>query len=355
MAELFRYSNPSRVFWGQGCVEQLTAELDRLSIQKPFLISTRSLAAKSSVMQPLAACAGRPWRGTFAGIAQHAPEADVARATEAVRASGADGIVSLGGGSPIDAAKIVALAAGGLPHLALPTTLSVAELSPAAGVTNDAGQKVGQRGEELVPRVVFYDAGLALNTPLDLWLSTGIRALDHAVEGILAPGEHPFSDTLALEAIRRLFDSLPRARADPTNPGIRTENQLAAWFSFTLPLPSAGGLSHALGKQIGSPYGIPHGVTSCLLLPHVMRYLAPTHSERLRLVGSAMGVPSRLSGQEAAHAAADAVAALIDRLGQPRHLAAYRLTPEQLRAAAQPIASASRSLEDLVDIYQAAW
>ncbi|MGH2468444.1 MAG: iron-containing alcohol dehydrogenase [Chloroflexota bacterium] len=355
MAELFRYSNPGRVFWGPGCLEQLAAELDRLAIQKPFLISTRSLAANGSVMQRLAACTGRPWGGTFASIAQHAPAADVARATEAVRASGADGIVSLGGGSPIDAAKVVALAAGGLPHVALPTTLSVAELSPAAGVTNDQGRKVGQRGDELMPKAVFYDAGLALDTPLDLWLSTGIRALDHAVEGILAPGEHPFSDIMALEAIRRLFQSLPRAKADPTSADIRTENQLAAWFSFTLPLPSAGGLSHVLGKQIGSPYSIPHGVTSCLLLPHVMRYLGPTHNESLRLVGSAMGVPSRLTGAEAAQAAADAVGDLIDRLGQPRHLAAYGLTPHQLRAAAQPIASASRPLEDLVGIYQAAW
>src|SRR5256885_14357288 len=120
---------------------------------------------------------------------------------------------------------------------------------------------------------VIYDAELTLSTPMQLWLSTGIRALDHAVEGFLADGEHPFNDVMALEAIRRLFDSLPRAKATPKDLDVRTQNQLAAWFSFTLPGASASGLNHVMGKQIGARHGIPHGVTSCLLLPHVMRYI----------------------------------------------------------------------------------
>src|SRR5260370_27915646 len=106
---------------------------------------------------------------------------------------------------------------------------------------------------------------------MHLWLSSGIRALDHAVEGFLAPGEHPFNDVMALDGIRRLFDSLPRAMAAPDDLDIRTENQLAAWFSFTLPGASASGLSHVMGKQIGARHGLPHRLPSCLLLPHLMR------------------------------------------------------------------------------------
>src|SRR5207249_2152772 len=112
------------------------------------------------------------------------------------------------------------------------------------------------RDSKLLPDVVIYDAELTLKTPMELWLSTGIRALDHAVEGFLADGEHPLNDVMALEAIRRLFDSLPRAKSDPEDAGIRTENQLAAWFSFTLPGASAAGLSHVMGKQIGARHGI---------------------------------------------------------------------------------------------------
>src|ERR1700732_1658624 len=156
------------------------------------------------------------------------------------------------------------LAYRGLPHVAIPTTLSVAELAGGAGYTDESGNKAGRRDVRLLLDTVIYDAQLTVATPMSLWLSTGIRALDHAVEGFLADGEHPFSDVMGLDAIRRLFDSLPKGKAAPA---------VAAWFSSTLRGASAGGLSHVMGKQIGARYGIPHGVTSCLLLPHVVRYL----------------------------------------------------------------------------------
>ena len=148
------------------------------------------------------------------------------------------------------------------------TTLSAAELSGLAGVTTETEhEKVGLRGQALIPTAVFFDAELSLETPLELWLSTGIRAVDHAVETLLAPGSHPFADTLALDALRRLRTSLRATRADPRDLAARTESQLGAWFSFTMPGPAASGLSHTLGKRIGSRHGIPHGVSSCLLLP----------------------------------------------------------------------------------------
>src|SRR5207245_11371620 len=100
-------------------------------------------------------------------------------------------------------------------------------------------------------------ADLKYAMPMHMWLSTANRALDHAVEVFLAPGEHPFNDVMALEAIRRLFDSLPRAKAAPNDADVRTENQLAAWFSLTLPSASAGGLRHMTGKRIGVQPGIP--------------------------------------------------------------------------------------------------
>src|SRR5207248_7654063 len=113
---------------------------------------------------------------------------------------------------------------------AVPTTLSVAELASGAGVTDESGDKVGRRDRRMLPDAVIYDGELALGTPIGLWLSTGVRALDHAVEGYLAPGAHPLSDVLALEAVRRLFATLPEARAHPADASVRTENQLAAWF-----------------------------------------------------------------------------------------------------------------------------
>lgn len=324
----FSYANPRVIHWGRGSVAELPAQLERVGATRTAVITTRSLASSVERLGIEAvACAV---------IGQHAPHSDIDAAERAAREAGADGVVSFGGGSPIDGAKIVALRLGPIPHVAVPTTLSVAELASGAGFTNEAGDKAGARDARMLPDAVIYDAELALATPIELWLSTGIRALDHAVEGFLAEGEHPFNDVMALDAIRRLFESLPRAKAAPQDPDVRTENQLAAWFSYTLPGPSAAGLSHTMGKQIGARYGIPHGVTSCLLLPHVMRFLAPRMRERF----ASLPPP-------------DAVFELIGSLGLPQHIAAFGIGEREVRRAASELAG-KYAADDLLSIYLAA-
>jgi alcohol dehydrogenase class IV len=280
-------------------------------------------------------------------IGQHAPMWQIDAAVEKAFAKKVDAIVSYGGGSAIDAAKIISVRLVGprddaLPHIAVPTTLSVAELAPGAGYTDDAGDKVGMRDPRLLAAAVIYDAELTLATPMQLWLSTGIRALDHAVEGFLADGEHPFSDVMSLEGIRRLFKSLPLAKAAPDDVNIRTDNQLAAWFSYTLPSASASGLSHIMGKQIGARHDIPHGVTSCLLLAHVLRYFAGLKPDRVAVLAEVMGSnPS------------DAVDQLVASLGLPQHIAAFGIGEPELRRAASDLAG-KYPAEDLLKIYLAA-
>ena len=307
---------------------QLRAEVERLEAPTVALVTTRSLLPSIDCLSisPVATVT----------IGQHAPMAEIRAATEDIGLAGARAIVSFGGGSVIDAAKIVSVNLGALPHTAVPTTLSVAELAAGAGYMNEAGDKAGMRDPRLLVATVIYDPEVTLQTPLDLWLSTGIRALDHAVEGFLAEGDHPFNDVMALEAIRRLFWSLPRAKASPGDIDVRVENQLAAWFSFTLPGASASGLSHMMGKQIGARHGIPHGVTSCLLLPHVMRYLAPSMPERM----ASLPTP-------------DEVQDLIASLGLPQHISPYGIGEPELRRAADELAG-KHSAQDLLPIYLAA-
>ena len=377
----FTYSNPAVVHWGPGCLAgQLDDELGRLAVRRAFVVTTRSVAGNRALIGILEERLGDRLVGCFAGIGQHAPALSVAEAVRAAREAGPDVLVSLGGGSPIDAAKAVAFAlatdldladpsaparaarlslAGRsvLPHLAIPTTLSAAEMSAGAGFSAvESREKVGLRAPELLPTAVFYDAELSLQTPPELWLSTGIRAVDHAVEGILSRGKHPFQDTMALEALRRLGPSLQATRSDPSDLEARTQSQLGAWFSMTLPIASAAGLSHTLGKRLGSRHDIPHGITSCLLLPHVMRYLAPTTAEQQARIAVALGVASEASPADAAAGnAADAVRDLIGRLGQPQHLGEYGLSDADLVEAARPLAGDRYSLDDLVAIYRAAW
>jgi alcohol dehydrogenase len=374
----FTYSNQPTIHWGAGALEHVADELRRLGAARPFVVTTRSVADSALMAVLQSALDGRAVVGT-ASIGQHAPAASLAAAVAAVRHAQPDVLISYGGGSPIDAAKAIAFAvrtgldlcdpqapvnartfdmkAGDLlPHIAVPTTLSVAELSGMAGfTTEDEHEKVGLRSAALIPNCVVYDAQVTLATPLDLWLATGIRAVDHAVETMLAAGNHPLSDALSLEALTRLRRGLLATRADPRDVAARTDCQLGAWFSFTLPLPAAAGLSHTLGKRIGSRHDIPHGVCSCLLLPHVMRYLAPRTARQQARIAAALEVDiSRMSDAQAAACAADAVADLVARLGLPQHLAAYGLSDADLEAAARPVASADAPLDALVGIYRAA-
>jgi maleylacetate reductase len=355
MSGAFVYANPPAIRWGAGSAAELGGDVARLGGTCVALFTTRSLAGNGALLDRLRQPLSRVPIVTTVTVGQHAPVAEVERAAEEIHASGADLVVSFGGGSPIDAAKIAALTVGErrssdrpLPHVAVPTTLSVAELASGAGYTDAGGSKVGRRDPRMLPDMVVYDGELTLSTPLDLWLSTGIRALDHAVEGFLAAGEHPLSDVLALEAVRRLFRTLPMARANPGDAGVRTENQLAAWLSYTLPGPTAGGLSHTMGKQIGARHGIPHGVTSCLLLPHVMRYLAGRQPERLAELSRATGSGGGLQ------AAADDVQGLIRSLGLPQRISAYGIGEPELRAAAAAMAGPEHAEADLLRIYLAA-
>ncbi|HEX8967087.1 MAG TPA: iron-containing alcohol dehydrogenase [Chloroflexota bacterium] len=376
----FTYANPRSIYWGAGCLgPRLDQVLSEHGLRRAFVITTRSVAAHPALGKRLEAALAERCVGQFSGIGQHAPVETVMAATQAAAQARPDALISIGGGSPIDATKAVAfsLATGLdlsdpraprrardlhpraddlLPHVAIPTTLSAAEMSGLAGFSTEAErEKVGLRDEVLIPTAVVFDAELALHTPLDLWLSTGIRAVDHAVETLLAPDCHPLSDTLALEALRRLRVSLLATKAAPADLSARTDSQLGAWFSFTLPGPAAAGLSHTLGKRIGSRHGIPHGISSCLLLPHVMRYLAPSSAVSQARIAAALGIDSgAMSIERAASCAADAVADLVGRLELPQHLGAYGLSQADLEAAARPVASQAYPFEDLVDIYRAA-
>lgn len=375
MSGTFSYANPRTVHWGADSLEScLDKEVGSLDATRVLVVTTRSVARHPELGGRLTRLLGERRVGPLVEIGQHAPAAAVAAATRLARETRPDLILSLGGGSPIDAAKAVSFGlATGLdvtapkaaetarqfqphanevvPHVAIPTTLSVAEMSGLAGfTTEDTHEKVGLRGEALIPRAVIFDATLSLHTPLELWLSTGIRALDHAVETLLAPAEHPLSDVLALEALTRLKASLIATAADPSDVDARTQSQLGAWFSFTLPGPAAGGLSHTLGKRVGSVHGIPHGISSCLLLPHVMRYLEPRTVEVQARIAQALGAPD----YSAENAAADAVASLISELGLPHRLSAYGLSESDIEAAAAPVATAALPREDLINIYRAA-
>jgi len=306
MGGTFQYLNPGTIHWGEGSVSALDAELSRAGVIRVFLITTGSIArtrqcwrrwkrrlarAWSERRQPLAStprCAR--WRGRRRRCARRGRRAPLGRWRVAIDAAKA-AAWSLAAGIDLAEPDALSKARGVrltgktvLPHFAVPTTLSVAELavrpaSPRKARRRRWGGRSGAGAE-----AVFYDAALAVHTPLDLWLSTGIRAVDHAVETVLAPGEHPLPDAAALEGLRLLSKGLRAVKEKPPDRAARTDCQVGAWLSYLLPGPAAKGLSHTLGKRIGSTHGIPHGVTSCLLLPHVMRFFITRRPEPLQRI-----------------------------------------------------------------------
>ncbi len=339
----YSYLPIERVHFGPGSIAQLAQELDRIKSRRPFVITGRTIAEKTSLVATVEKASGRKFAGVFSGVKQHAPISEIKRAISEAKETRADSLISLGGGSPIDSAKVVVkelsedFAKPSIAHLAIPTTLSAAEFSHSAGMTDDTSKrKTGVRDPRLVPRLIFLDPKITVDTPSWLWACTGIRSLDHAVESVYSPKHQPYVDTLALESITLLFQNLKISSDNPTEIAARLACQTAAWMSFAGVQSVGTGLSHAIGRVIGATWNIPHGITSCLTLAEVMKHKARKHPDRLALIAEAEGQnPKGLSEAKQALYAAERVEELVKELGLFKRLGDYGIKREDLPSIAR--------------------
>jgi alcohol dehydrogenase len=325
-----------QVISGSGVVASALADaLDRRGCQRAVIVTGRTLAA-SSVLTDVRCALGHRLAAVFMGARQHVPAGSVAALVAELRRVDADAVVSLGGGSPIDTAKMAVHAllpepGEGMPgrmdallHVAIPTTLSAGEFTSVAGIT-DEGSRIKRAvvDPRLAPRVVFTDPTLTLPTPDWLWAATGIRALDHAIESSYSSRHHPLSDALAARGIRLLLEHLPPSIhcTGPERVDHRGHCQLAAWLSV-FGITNAGfGLSHAFGHQIGPRWHVPHGITSCITLPHVMRFMADRVPERFAPIAEGFGVSfDAAAPHPAALQCADRLTAFISQFDLPQRL-----------------------------------
>jgi alcohol dehydrogenase len=308
----YNFTRLERVIYGARRIESLGRELERHGCRRALVVTGATLG-RSKLLEGVTGAAGAMLAGVFTGTAQHAPSATIDALVAEARRVTADSFVSFGGGSPIDSAKAAAMAlmGGGGPraigasttrppadapaitHLAVPTTLSAAEWTPFGGVTNEATREKGGVGDpRLQPRTVILDPELTVETPAWLWASTAMRALDHAVEGAYSARHQALTDLLATRAIALLREHLkPSMQGGADELEHRLQCQLAAWFSIFGALNTRLGVSHALGHQIGPYWNVPHGVTSCITLPHVMRFMAAVAPERFGPIADGFGIP----------------------------------------------------------------
>jgi maleylacetate reductase len=204
--------------------------------------------------------------------------------------------------------------------MSVPTTLSGGEFNPLGGCT-DHRRKVKQSytHPDLIPVSVVLDPAPTVHTPEWLWLSTGMRAVDHCVEGLCSQYLNPYAEGALLHGLKLLAQGLAAVKADPSDLDARLQCQIGAWMSMTGNIPK--GLSHAIGHILGGTCNVPHGYTSCVMLPAALAWNESVNRDRQALVAEAMGRP----GERASDVLADFIAGL----GLPRSLGAVEVGEDQ--------------------------
>jgi len=339
----YEFLPQDRVIFGRPAAEAVTETADRLAKTRLLIVASKTLSRKTDVVPKIQAKLGPRCVGVFDECVEHVPRASVLSLAEAVRKHAPDLIVTVGGGTPIDTVKVMLLttAAGvtdeagfdgvrirveadgtrvvptvkdpPLRQIIVPTTLSGAEFSNLGGCT-DPVRKVKDlyTGRLIGGQVVILDPAVTVYTPANLWLSTGIRAVDHAVETICSRKPQPFTDATCIHALRLLSTSLPANHANPDDLSARLDSQLAVWLATTGLGRVDWGASHGIGHQLGAVANVPHGHCSCVMLPSVLRWNRSVNGSQQAVVARAMGAND--------DDAAAAVAKLVETLGQPARL-----------------------------------
>ncbi len=358
------FGHMDEVVFGKPAAEAVAVQAQRLNAARVFLMVSGTLNRETGEIDKIRHALGERCVGIFDRMPAHTPRSAVIAATEMASATRADLIVTIGGGSITDGAKAVQLClandirsadaidavravkgpdgslgpppmkAPTVRQVSVPTTLSGGEFSAIAGVTNERTKvKEMLRHPHIMPSAVVLDPAITLHTPEWLWLSTGIRAVDHCVEGICSNEANAFGDAQALKGLSLLARGLPRVKANPQDLAARLDCQMGTWLSMG-PLASGVpmGASHGIGYILGALFGVPHGHTSCIMLPAVMRWNKGANAARQAQVAEAMG--------EAGQDAGDALDRLIRGLGMPRSLDTVKIGSEHFpRIAEQAMAT----------------
>jgi maleylacetate reductase len=384
----FNISASERILFGQPLDKAIVAEAKRYGADRVFLTSTRSLARlDNGPLQRAERALGAMHVGTHTEIASHSPREDIIAGAAKARAANADLLVAIGGGSVIDATKAMLMClwlglettdsmepyragsdvvearrisppADPIRMLAVSTTFSASEFTSTAGVTLSAtNTKQSFLHRLMAPHSIILDPAATLDTPQWLLFATGIRAVDHAVESYCNPDANPATEMLSLQGLRLLHAALPRIKREPLSLEARLEAQFGMWQAIS---PSVSGVStgasHGIGYALGSTFGVPHGHTSCVMLPAVLTWNAAVNGERQKALSEAMGAPGRPAGE--------LVKQLIAGLDQPTSLREVGITRDRLdeiatralsykpvRINPRPIKSAA----DVREILELAW
>jgi maleylacetate reductase len=353
----YSFIQQEQVIWGRPAADAIADVADELGAQRLFIVASKTLNRQTDVVSTIRARLGARAVGLFDETEEHSPQGSVLRTAAAIAAASPDLIVTIGGGSPIDTVKVaqIVLAEGieteaqlsayrvttnadgswntpkskpsPIRQIVVPTTLSAAEFSNIGGSTDRVRQvKDLYVGKTICAQAVILDPAVTVHTPEWLWLSTGIRAVDHAVESICSRTPNPFVDAGSLEGLKMLSASLRANRHAPGDLDMRLQSQLGVWLASIGIGRVEWGASHGIGHQLGGVAGVAHGHTSCVMLPNVMRWNREHVAEPLSRIATAFGAP----GGDAP----DLVQTLIRDLGMPTTLGEVKVGREHFERIA---------------------
>jgi len=362
----FNPAVPTRIVFGNGKIDSLKDEIQKLGGKRVLVLSGRTVAEKTDAVRRINDGLGDMSAGVYSGLTQRAPLSTAVEAANLALASGADTLVGVGGSTISDAARMIAvLMAEGIttveqlrqlgeeqdmllsPNLdgkvlplqvAVPTTLSAGEFNMGGGnvLDDQAGHKIRVRHRRLYADLIMLDSLMTEGTPDWLWLSTGVKALDHCIERLYTTGNQPAIDAPILAAAEMLFTHLPGSRESDGDPEARLQCLVAAWMSMMGSPNFATGLSHAIGHILGVKYSVGHGYTSCVTQPYVMEFNRPVSATKQALLARSAGIDTRgMSDEAAAEAAARAVDDFVLGMGMPHRIRELEIPESDLPEIAE--------------------
>ncbi len=381
MAQRFILNEVS--YFGAGARKELPAVLERMGLHKALVCSDKGLikVGTTKMVTDVLDEASFPYE-IYSEIKPNPTVTNVQQGVEAFKASGADCLIAIGGGSSMDTSKGIGIVANNpefadvvslegcaptkhksVPIIAMPTTAGTGAEVTINYVIIDEERKAKMVCVDPndIPAVAIVDPELMYSLPKSLTAATGMDALTHAIEGYITKGAWVMSDMYELQAIKMIAENLPLAVEEPTNPVGREGMALAQYIAAQAFSNVGLGLVHGMAHPMGSLHDIPHGVANALLLPTIMEFNMPTRVEKYGVIARHMGVDTTgMTPEQAAQAAVDAVRALSVRVGIPQRLSDLGITEQDIPALAkQAIADVCTpgnprdvTIEDITELYK---
>ncbi len=348
----FSYACPTTVIAGHGSLSSVMKAVTDLGCRKA-LILTDAGVNQAGLAELAKSALGDFCAGIYDRISSDPDLETVDAATAYAREVQADCLVSVGGGSVIDAAKAVSvvLKNGGkandhlnlltltqpqTPHIAIPTTSGTgSEVTSVSVLTShSAGRKLFIVDKFITPNVAILDPRFTMSLPKRMTVASAMDAMTHAIEAMMSTMSNRICDAQALQAIRLIAENLPLVVADGKNEKARLNLQIAATLAGWAFTVAQVGLAHAMAHTLGTMFHLPHGEACGIVLPKVMRHNVDHATDALVQVAFALGAKNGLKGRDAALTAADAVEALMKKVGHPLQLREVGVKEDMLDMAA---------------------